>query len=285
MQELIAMDQGEGYSGNCMHLTFDDGLREVYDIIVPILQKKGIPASFFINPAFIDNKQLFYRFKCSILAHPLYIGRVPSSIRKDLSVVLGTHSLHPHALAGSILRLRPDDELRIERIARLLKIDFTVYLHDEKPYLSLNQLRKIDSLGFTLGAHGMGHKLFSELTMEDQLKEAIDSLNWITANFPAQPRVFAFPFTDEGVMGSFFTRLQQAAVPPLDLSFGTAGLKKDSAAKHLQRIPVEKGNLAAPRTVFAEYVYYSSALNQGSTWKYLRKSKSHVSVFRGMMLL
>ena len=34
---------------NCFLLTFDDGFREIYDVIAPILSDKGIPATFFIN--------------------------------------------------------------------------------------------------------------------------------------------------------------------------------------------------------------------------------------------
>src|SRR5690606_37008030 len=40
-------------------LSFDDGLSQFYDIIAPILRRKGIPAVNFLNSAFIDNKDLF----------------------------------------------------------------------------------------------------------------------------------------------------------------------------------------------------------------------------------
>ena len=40
----------------CLHLTFDDGFRELHDVVAPILLRKGIPATFFVNSAFIDNK-------------------------------------------------------------------------------------------------------------------------------------------------------------------------------------------------------------------------------------
>ncbi len=52
-----------------MVLTFDDGLKECYDIIAPMLIKKGIPATFFLNNRFIDNRGLFYRYKASLLVH------------------------------------------------------------------------------------------------------------------------------------------------------------------------------------------------------------------------
>ena len=52
---------------NAFLLSFDDGYKEIYTTIAPILQKKGIPAVFFLNPSFIDNKSLFYRCKISLM--------------------------------------------------------------------------------------------------------------------------------------------------------------------------------------------------------------------------
>ncbi|WP_262708643.1 polysaccharide deacetylase family protein [Natronoflexus pectinivorans] len=49
------------------HLTFDDGLSEIYHETIPILEKKGIPATIFLNTGFIDNKKMFYRFKSSLV--------------------------------------------------------------------------------------------------------------------------------------------------------------------------------------------------------------------------
>src|SRR3972149_141979 len=37
-------------------LTFDDGFREMADVVAPILSRKGVPALFFLGSAFIDNK-------------------------------------------------------------------------------------------------------------------------------------------------------------------------------------------------------------------------------------
>ncbi|MBK9043176.1 MAG: polysaccharide deacetylase family protein [Saprospiraceae bacterium] len=48
-------------------LSFDDGLKECYEIILPILLKKNLKAIFFINTGFLDNKALFYRFKISLI--------------------------------------------------------------------------------------------------------------------------------------------------------------------------------------------------------------------------
>lgn len=76
--EPIAMDtlakqiqQQKPFDRPSFHLTFDDGLSGCYHIIAPILKRKGIPASFFINSDFVDNQGLFYRYQVSLLLHHL----------------------------------------------------------------------------------------------------------------------------------------------------------------------------------------------------------------------
>ena len=41
------------------HITFDDGLSSFYQVAAPLLEKKGIPATCFLNNDFIDNQELF----------------------------------------------------------------------------------------------------------------------------------------------------------------------------------------------------------------------------------
>ena len=55
------------------HLSFDDGLREVHDIVCPILYQKGIPCTVFVNSNFVDNHNLFYRYKEVIFKSALNI--------------------------------------------------------------------------------------------------------------------------------------------------------------------------------------------------------------------
>jgi len=90
------------------HLTFDDGMTEIYDIVAPILLKKGISATFFVNSAFVDNKALFYRHKDSLELEGVPIDDFLNKEKpyltteqiKDLSkwgFTIGAHSVdHPY---------------------------------------------------------------------------------------------------------------------------------------------------------------------------------------------
>ncbi len=67
--ELIKRIEENNFMKNgkpIFHLSFDDGLRQVYDVAKNILIQKGIPATIFINPNFLDNKELFFRYEESL---------------------------------------------------------------------------------------------------------------------------------------------------------------------------------------------------------------------------
>lgn len=65
-------------------LTFDDGLRQIHEVVAPILKRKGVNAVFFINSGFVGNKQLFHRFKTSLVIGELKKGWVRDCSRSSL---------------------------------------------------------------------------------------------------------------------------------------------------------------------------------------------------------
>ena len=67
LEELVS---NKNLDDKIFHLSFDDGLKECAEIIAPILLKKGIPATFFVNPGFVGNQQLFHK-----LFAPQYLPR------------------------------------------------------------------------------------------------------------------------------------------------------------------------------------------------------------------
>ncbi len=47
---LSELMTGKKLPKKVFHLSFDDGLKECAEIIAPILLRKGVPATFFVNP-------------------------------------------------------------------------------------------------------------------------------------------------------------------------------------------------------------------------------------------
>jgi peptidoglycan/xylan/chitin deacetylase (PgdA/CDA1 family) len=208
-----------------MHLSFDDGLVECYSVIAPILKRKGIPATFFVSPDFVDNKKLFHRFKCSILEEEGVLER-----------------------GGKKYFFNEEGEL--DQLAAKHGIDFTQY----KPYMNMEQVHSLHNDGFLIGGHSMVHPEMWKLSEDEQFRQVSDTMQWVEQNFQPNIKAFAFPFTDDGLKSSLFERLKNKGVA--DVTFGTAGLKPDSKSINFQRVPVELRNWSVQKTLHFEYFYY-----------------------------
>ncbi len=229
----------------CFHLTFDDGLKEVYEVVYPLLKSRGIPATFFLNTDFIDNKDLFYRMKASLI-----VSQIESSNKEFFEIDGEKH--HIQQLIQSVLKLGYKDVDEFEKFANYFEIDFSEFLKNQQPYLSSSQINEMIADGFTFGAHSLNHPDYRQLPINAQLKQTINSVNEVRENYHQKLKCFAFTFTDDEISHQFFTEVKDK----LDLSFGGAGLKKDTFKFHFQRIPMDRNQLPAKTIVNTEYLYY-----------------------------
>ena len=218
-----------------IHFTFDDGLRECYDVIAPILIRKGIPATFFINTGFIDNKDLFFRYKISIIIDKLSNEKLIHD--KKLNEILSINS--SDQINEKLLSIRYDQIDVIKRIADYLNINFNEFLQAREPYMSRNQIKYLADQGFNIGAHSVDHPEFRFIDKPEQFKQVQESIQDINNLVSQEIKAFSFPFTDYDISNDLFNQLFSNKI--IDISFGTAGIKHDVVKMNFQRIPMETG--------------------------------------------
>ena len=216
------------------HLTFDDGLKEAYEIVAPLLLEKGVPATFFVNSKFVDNQSLFYRYHASL--------SIDNLLRKgELTDILKTELL---------MCQYKDKEKLFQYFPQQQVADF---LHTEKPYLTTEQIKTLSKQGFTIGAHSVDHPYYHQIPLKEQLRQTRDSLDFVATVVNQKLRLFAFPFTDFNVDRDFFREIR----PDVDLSFGTANLKNDEIPFNLQRIAGERDKIEKISAILKkEYAKY-----------------------------
>jgi len=218
------------------HLTFDDGLKEMYETVAPILLKKGVPATFFINSGFVDNKALFYRYHASLAIEDLQKERkLTNNIKNE------------------ILTCSYEDKEKLFQCFSKQQVDS--FLNEVCPYLTTAQIQTLSNQGFTIGAHSIDHPYFYKVpSVAEQLRQTRESLNFVASIVDQKLRLFAFPFTDFNVSNDFFEALKS----DVDLSFGTAGLKNDKIPYNLQRIGAERNKMEPLKSVLQKaYLKYA----------------------------
>lgn len=242
---LAELVSNKKWDEKIFHLSFDDGLKECAEVIAPILLKKGVPATFFVNPGFVDNQQLFHKYKASLILNRLY----ETSNQKVEHYLKEQNLQGKEILKASILQVNILDEA-----AALLGINFNDFLEKQKPYLTTEQIFELKKQGFSIGAHSVNHPEFWKITEEEQLDEVKKSMDWLVEKVNSEIRAFSFPFTDSGVSLKVLKSLKSENI--CDVTFGTAGIKYDQSEHHFQRYPVEQpGDFR--QNLKAELVYFA----------------------------
>ncbi len=246
LEELINLKKN-GFKPKkpCFHLTFDDGLSNFYHIIAPILIERKIFATVFLNTDFIDNKELFYRYKASLLINNFtksdddiqikYFQFIYNYYKKEKNYLTSKKLLIADVISF-LLNIKFHNKGLLDQLAKKINYSFKDFLEKEKPYLSLSQIKNLQKQGFTFGVHSKNHPYYAEISLEEQLNQTNESLQWLTNNLNLKFNTFSFPFSDINVSDLFFNKIESS----LDLSFGTSGIKKSKFPFQLQRIDMEK---------------------------------------------
>lgn len=246
---------GQMLPDNSFFLTFDDGLREVNEIIAPILLSKGVPGTFFISSAFIDNLKLAHDHKASLIIERLKTSK-SSILLKKTKDILQAHGYQITNYENCILKIEYQHRMVLNEIADTMSIDFKDYLTKSKPYLTFEQLKDMIKKGFSIGAHSIDHPWYSSLSLEEQLYQTIESVKFIKERFQLDYGVFAFPHNDHGVSKKLFTELYNSGL--VDATFGTEGIINDIIPNNFQRFSLEKPLMPAKELVayqFAKKIY------------------------------
>ena len=243
-------------------LTFDDGYSEMSHVVAPILLAKGVSATFFVSSAFVDNAELCYLNKASLLIEELISNRSPG-IEGQLTALLRSRGTAGEDLKSAILSITYPERGLLDEMAGMVGLNFAEYLLRKKPYLTASQIADLIRDGFTIGAHSVDHPRYSAISIEQQVRQTIDSVKYVRERFRLTYGVFAFPHSDDGVSREAFRRIADSGL--VELSFGTSGLMNDSVPNHLQRFSLEKPLKPAHRILAFQYARRLSRLTAGKS--------------------
>jgi peptidoglycan/xylan/chitin deacetylase (PgdA/CDA1 family) len=248
---LQHLDEKRSLPKRCFHLTFDDGFREMHDIVAPILRAKGVPATFFLTTGFIDNVDMAHHCKFSLLVE--HLAQISNSnVEVHVQQILAEGRTVRASIQSQMVSTRYAQRHLATEIARVCEYDFGQYLAARQPYLNSDQIRSLLKQGFSIGAHSVDHPLYADLSLKEQTRQTVESIRFLVKHFELDQRVFAFPHSDAGVREEFFKEMRDKR--HLEVSFGTAGMRRHFFRWNLERFSMENSSLPAAQVVRMNYL-------------------------------
>jgi len=173
-------------------ITFDDGYADNAQVALPILQRCGLVASFFVSTGFLDGGRMWNDSVIEII-------RACAKSELDLAFLgQGRCSLAgPEERRAAILSLLSAIKYltlsdREEAISRLLTVSGVGALPDDLMMRS-DQVRDLHHAGMEIGAHTVNHPILTTLTPAQAEHEISGGRNRLQEIVDAPVNLFAYP--------------------------------------------------------------------------------------------
>lgn len=176
-------------------LTFDDGFREMYGVVFPILKKFDLPATFFISGDYMANTgQVRWLDLYYYLLDSAHTGDVDSALRSIIPNA--AHAKDARTGFKLFLKKAPLAEKYsiLSDLAAALQSSINTQSLSESLYLHPRQIREMSSDGMSFGGHSMTHQMLSALDKETALREVFNSIEEVRSLTGQKKVGFAYPF-------------------------------------------------------------------------------------------
>jgi len=161
-------------------ITIDDGYRDCYDIALPLLRERNIPATAFVVTGFVDRATWLWTDKVRYLTARASGSLLETHIEdQSLRIKLdGRHSrLKGADRVNTELKLIPDEakDDAILEIAASLGVSLPENPPDEFQPLTWDQVREMDSSVIEIGSHTVTHPILTQTGSKQLRYELCDS--------------------------------------------------------------------------------------------------------------
>ncbi|MBI4114518.1 MAG: polysaccharide deacetylase family protein [Candidatus Niyogibacteria bacterium] len=203
LQELYehARDHAEG---RFCAFTFDDGLREHYEFVLPVFLRYGITGSFFPIGMTLEEKRVSHTHKLHVLLSKMEtadIARLFHDFFEDSYRISDTKRINPRRRFDDILT----SNLK-ETLIRLAPQKRNAFIDDvfkktggnekilaEKLFMTSDEVRRLYEEGMTIGFHGYCHVPFDVMDAEEQRQDLVHAIQTIVSITGESPDTFSYP--------------------------------------------------------------------------------------------
>ncbi len=184
------LQQHQPIAGDEVALTFDDGYRNLLTTAVPILQEFKLPATFFVCPGLIENRQWLW-----IQDIRERLGMISPVQLDHFAAEQGWPNLDSEQLISRMKQLpHPQRLAQCERIRERTKNFLpSKTQHLEFDLMNWDELSALDPALITIGSHSANHPILSTLAPEEITAEIIGSRQTLEKRLGRPVEFFCYP--------------------------------------------------------------------------------------------
>jgi peptidoglycan/xylan/chitin deacetylase (PgdA/CDA1 family) len=252
---LDALRGGRPLPPRAVALTFDDGYRDNLTLAAPLLEQRGLPATFFLVPAILAGE---LRPWWELLGWA-FAGAAERSVRWEGRLLPTRGRPGRHSVRWVTERLKTLNQAERERQVAVLAelLEPRGRLEDRPMFLDWAEARELVRRGFSIGSHTTHHVILSRETVELQADQLAGSRRRLEAELDVPVRLLAYPNGRRGDYDATTIRAAERAGYRYALTM-RPGLNHPTTAPHeVQRVVLEpqRGFVeTAARRVSAKFI-------------------------------
>lgn len=196
---------------NGIVLTFDDGVKEHIDFVLPELQKRNLSAIFYISTGVYDKSKLLDVHRLHVLLGKFGGKHIYNTLQNYLKdeMLIDSHVDEFKKLTYN-RQLNDEYTLLVKRIINyFISYDYREWIMDrvmedlikdeeklfQEFYLSEKDIQQMQDAGMVIGSHTVNHKVMSKLSFEEQDIEICNSFSTLEKMTDGLPvRTFCYPY-------------------------------------------------------------------------------------------
>lgn len=195
LTELLAdLEQGRSVAGR-VAVTFDDGFENNYSVAFPILQRHGVPATFFLTTGFIGSSRVFWVDKLEYLLNETH-AEIIAVTTMGREFDLTSPDARQTTLTEIKRALKRQPALVDATIADIERSAGVVPHYDYADYrmMSWDQVRDMHRSGLcAFGPHTVDHTILSHVSRPEKERQVRESKARLEHELSAPVTVFAYP--------------------------------------------------------------------------------------------
>jgi len=217
----ISISTQDYLDDNYVYLTFDDGFKQHFDNVYPVLKDYGVQASFFVPTMGLETGKTPIVEKQRLLQYNLFssyqefldifcnLARVKSKAghsnifySNDENINNSQDYLKEYDFYSNeerFFRLLRNEYLSIEDFEDVINNMFSKFYSNEKKfideyYMSISDLKTMSNNGMVIGGHSYSHPFLNKIPVNEMQQEIDRSMLFLRRKVDKSINSFAYPF-------------------------------------------------------------------------------------------